>query len=316
MKCIIAGGTGFVGRVLIKRWLEKEIEITVISRSEKKVKRLFGKTVNVVSWADFRRHSHALLHDCQLVINLAGANIGDKRWSTERKRQILDSRVETTKILASACESLADHAPPLFNASAIGVYDRQEELADQLPPAVDESTNIDFATAPSFLTKVGRAWESATNSAKAHGVHVVNLRFGVVLGKKGGALAKIMRPIQFGLGGPIGTGHQPFSWIHIDDLIAAIEFLYDHQEISGPVNLVAPQCLMQKQLASAIAAQLHRPCFISTPGFIFEWIFGEMAKELLLTGVHTKPQRLLDSGFKFQYPHIDAALQAILAKKK
>lgn len=315
MHRIIAGGTGFVGQYLARKWLDEGHSVAIIGRSAPKIKKIFGDMVETIEWDDFIDDSQHLLHQAGLVVNLTGANIGEQRWSAERKQILLNSRTHYTKILAQACADLADHAPPLFNASAIGIYGLQESESAELPRAFDETCPIDFEAKPDFLAEIGRAWETKTNIAKAHGVHVINLRFGVVLGH-GGVLAKLTTPFKFGLGGPIGNGRQPFSWIHIDDLAGSIEFLLQHQHIHGPVNIVSPNAVSQKQFAKSFAKSLHRPCFMPTPGFILKFLFGQMAEELLLKGQHVFPKILLDAGFKFKHPDLDEALEAIQKSKR
>ncbi|MBB72418.1 MAG: TIGR01777 family protein [Legionellales bacterium] len=311
MQRIIAGGTGFIGRYLIKRWLDQGIRIAVISRSRERVHKQFGDTVKALSWADVDSLKHDKLNDTEVIINLTGANIGDKRWSNKRKQEILTSRLQATETLSQLCAALGDHSPPLFNASAVGTYGLQKTQPDSLPPALDETTPIDFTEWNDFVSEVGRQWEQATDYAKAHGVRVINLRFGVVLGPNGGALKKLELPFKCCIGGPIASGQQPFPWIHLDDIARAIEFLLTHKDIVGPVNFVAPQAINQKQFATALGQALHRPCHLPTPAFMLKLGFGQMAEELLLHGQHVVPSLLTQQGFQFQYPTINAALADI-----
>lgn len=307
---VIAGGSGFIGQYLTEKWLAAGHTVALIGRSSSKIKAIYGNRVTPIEWDDLEDNYQTTLHHAQIVLNLTGANIGEKRWSAKRKKEILTSRTHYTKRLSTACARLSDHAPPLFNASGVGVYGLQENQVQSLPPAFDETCLFDYQTAPDFPAQIGRQWELKTNPAKAHGVRVVNLRFGVVLGH-GGALKQMAMPFKFGLGGPIGSGTQPFTWIHVEDLARAIEFLIDKNQICGPVNLVSPDGINQKQFAQALGKALHRPSFFPTPGWLLKMIFGQMASELLLRGQHVNPKILTEAGFDFQYPTIDVALENI-----
>lgn len=301
MKRVIAGATGFIGQQLVKKWLTAGHEVIAIGRSYAKIRHCFGTQVQPIEWHELNQH---IIENAQVIVNLAGANIGAGRWTANRRQQILDSRVNTTRQLAELCARLGAQSPPLFNASAVGVYGLQTSVVDGLPPAIDETVAIDFQKAPDFLAKVGRAWESAAMPAKNAGVRVVWMRFGVVLAKHGGVLPRLTLPVRYFLGGPIGSGQQPFSWISLEDLLAAIDFLLDKSEIDGAVNLVAPSCVTQKQFVQVLAKILHRPSFFPLPAAILKLFFGQMAEELLLKGQHVYPKRLLELGFQFQYPTI------------
>ncbi len=311
MHRVIAGGTGFIGKYLTEKWLAAGHEVTIIGRSKQKIKDCYGDAVTPVEWDDLADDDQSILQHAQIVVNLCGVNIGEKSWTPQRKEEILTSRTHYTKLLSETCAKLSDHAPPLFNASAIGVYGLQESESHGLPIPYDETEPFDYQEAPDFLAKVARQWELKTNPAKAHGVRVVNLRFGIVLGANGGVLKKLITPFKFGLGGPIGNGQQPFSWIHIEDLADAIEFLIQKKYIRGPVNLVSPLGITQKQFAKALGKAIHRPSIIPTPGIVLKMVFGQMADELLLRGQHVAPKILTDAEFEFKYPTIDKALDNI-----
>lgn len=311
MKIIVAGGTGFIGQALIKKHLAANHSCVVIGRSEAKINKIFDAKVTAITWEQVPTQGLNEIKTADLIINLAGASIGEKRWTPARKDEILESRITPTRTLAELCAKLGKNSPPLFNASAVGVYGLQPSAPQGLPPAIDERQPTPFENPPDFLAEIGTAWELATKSAKEAGVRVVNMRFGVVLGKHGGVLKKLKLPFYFFIGGPIGNGKQPFSWIALIDLLRAIDFVFEHEEISGPVNFVSPNCVTQKQLAKALGKALHRPSFVTTPAFVLELVYGEMAKELLLSGQHVVPGVLQKHDFKFEYPTIDTALQKI-----
>lgn len=301
MKFIIAGGTGFIGRALTHRWLAVGHQIIIVSRSKEKIKKLFGNQVTAIEWSELNR---PMLENANAIINLAGTGIGDKRWTDKRKKEILQSRVQPTKQLAELCASIGTKSPALFNANGVGIYGSHE-----INSIFTEETPLD--TTQDFLATVGREWENALQPAVAAEVRVVKMRFGVVLAKHGGALPKMALPFYFFLGGPIGSGEQPFSWIALSDLSAAIEFLLPKSEFSGVVNLVAPEAITQKQFAKALASILKRPAWLPMPTMAVKLLFGEMGKELLLSGQNVYPKRLLEMGFNFQSPDIQTALFSI-----
>lgn len=308
---IIAGGTGFIGQNLVKNWLQQNINVTVISRSKKSIIDVFGSTVNPLTWDDLEENPLPLIHSASLIVNLSGVSIGDKRWSPTRKQEIIESRLHSTKLLSNLCAIEADRAPMLFNASAIGIYG----LSENQQQVLTEDTEIDFEHALNFLAQIAQPWESITAVAKAHGVHVINMRFGVVLGKDGGMLKKLTLPYQLGLGGIIGTGQQPISWIHIADVINIIEFLTQHSELYGGINFTSPQWVSQAEFARTFAKVLHRPCILQTPAKVLQLIYGEMANELLLSGQAVYPKRLLEAGYQFKFPDLLSALENVYDKE-
>lgn len=310
---IIAGGTGFVGQYLVNKWLPLGTKITVIGRSLQKIQNVFGNNVNAITWEDWQNNGQEIAHGAQLILNLAGTNIAATRWNDLAKAEFLNSRTETTKAICSICATLGDKSPPLLNASAVGIYGLQPIPADGgLPPALDETTPIDLAVHQDILAQIAYAWEKKTEIAKAHGVRVVNLRFGVVLGAEGGALTKLSLPFKYGLGAILGSGAQPFPWIHIADLAAAIEFLINKPSMIGPINFVAPQGIQQREFAKALGNALNRPVWLTLPAPVLTLLLGEdMANSLMLNGQHAAPGRLLSAGFEFRYPDINSALTNI-----
>lgn len=310
MSRIIAGATGLIGKHLVHHWLSTHHDITVISRYPQEAQKLFGSKVKTLSWEDLSLESFLT---AEVVVNLAGTNIGEKRWTQARKEEILQSREKTTQKIAALLAEMGPASPPLFNASAIGVYGLQPQQPNALPEAYTEDSQIDLSHAPDFLSQVARRWENAAEPAFSQGVRVVFLRFGVVLAKEAGALPKLVQPFKWLLGGPLGRGQQPFSWVALPDVIRAIDFLLSQPHVTGPFNIVAPECVSSRALAAAISHLLKRPNWLSMPPFLLEAILGkQMAQELLLEGQHVYPKRLLELGFKFAYPDILSALHAIL----
>ncbi len=314
MKRIIIGGTGFVGQHLAHHWLQQGYEVTIVGRRKSTIRMIFGEKVTAMDWQNFISKGLEECRESDVVVNLAGANIGEKPWKNLRKRQIMESRLNTTETVVRIMTLLGDEAPPLLNASAIGIYGLQETVKKGLPPALDENTKVNFNDAPDFVSKVARAWEVATHDGAERGLRVVNLRFAVILGP-GGVLKKLKVPFYFGLGGPLGSGHQAFSWVSMLDVIRAIDFILKQKDLSGPINLVSPQCLQQRDFAKALGKAMKRPSFFWTPSFSLKFFYGQMADELLLKGQHIKPTRLESLGFHFQHPDVNQALDAIFSLK-
>lgn len=300
MKILITGGTGFVGKQLSSRLIEEGYEVTILTRSLKREKGassgisyLEGDPTKKGPWQESIRN-----HD--VVINLAGASIFSK-WTEEHKKAIRESRVNTTRNIVEGISTSPERPFALFSTSAVGYYGfcGDEELTEESPPGND------------FLARIAMEWEGEALKAKDKGARVVITRFGIVLGEKGGVLGQMIPLFKKYLGGPIGSGKQWFSWIHIKDLAEAFVFLLSHPEISGPVNLCSPNPIRNKDLARALGKVLHRPSFMPAPGFMVKLILGEFGS-VILEGQRVIPKKLLENGFVFRYPDIHQALQSII----
>lgn len=289
---LIAGGTGFIGHALIYNRLKQGDNVTILGRSIAKIKTLFPNNVSAISWQELNAEK---LAQYDVVINLTGANISAGRWSANRKKTIINSRVNSTHKLASLCAELQEKSPRLLNASAIGIYGVRGSAE------YDERDLITGQPFKDFLSEVGYLWEQACKPAKLTNLSVVNMRFGVVLDPSGGMLQKLIPVFNFGLGGRVGSGQQILSWISLTDLVAAIDFLISHPKINGPINIVAPESTTQHQFAKQLAAALHRPCLLPLPAFIVKLLYGQMGDELLLNGKKILPTKLLEHGFQFQH---------------
>lgn len=247
----------------------------------------------------------AQLEGLDAVIHLAGENVGGGRWNRARKERILGSRVDGTRLLAETLASLA-HPPRVFvSASATGFYGSSGAFGlDENSPAGDD-----------FLARVCVQWEAAASPARARGIRVVHPRFGVILSPRGGALSKLLTPFSLGLGGRVGNGRQPMSWIAIDDAIGAVyQCLFDEQ-LNGPVNVVAPQKVSNAELAAALGRVLRRPAVMPLPAPVVRALFREMGESMLLGGAGVLPRRLVDRGFEFQLGDLDAALGYLLGRE-
>jgi hypothetical protein len=238
------------------------------------------------------------------VVHLAGENIASGRWNAARKARIRDSRVNGTRLLSETLAKLERKPRVLVSASAIGFYgDRGDEVLTE-----------NSAPGSSFLCDVCRQWEAATQPAKDAGIRVVNLRIGVVLTPRGGALAKMLTPFQLCVGGIVGNGKQFWSWIAIDDVVGAIHHALTHEELSGPVNAVAPDAMTNRDFTKILGKVLRRPTIAPLPAFVVKLLLGEMGQELLLASSRVVPNRLQQTGYQFRCPTLEVALRHVLGR--
>ena len=243
------------------------------------------------------------LTPCDAIVHLAGANIG-QRWSAAHRREIVDSRVRGTGLIARAAADLAVPPAVLVSASAVGYYgDRGDEWL------TEEST-----AGTDFLGQLGRRWEESAAPARAAGIRVVHPRIGVVLSAAGGALAKMLPVFRIGAGAPLGSGRQWMSWISLDDLVAVLRFAIDTPTLAGAVNAVAPAPATNREFTAALAAAVGAPAFLpSVPAFALKAAYGEMASATILASQRVRPGVLEQSGFSFSHPSLHAALRHALA---
>jgi uncharacterized protein (TIGR01777 family) len=298
VRVAVTGSSGLIGQALVRQLQARGDDvITLVRRPPRQPhERQWNPTAD--------RLAPAVLEGVEAVVHLAGAGIGDQRWTATRRREIRDSRVRSTTLLAAAM--VASERPPAVwvSGSAIGIYgDRGDtELDEASPPG------------SGFLADVCRAWEDATVPAAEAGIRVVTARTGVVLAAHGGALGRQLPLFRAGLGGPLGSGRQWVSWISLDDEVAALCYLLDHQPLVGPVNLTAPAPVTNSELTRALAAAVRRPARLRAPRAALDLALGrELVNELLLASQRVLPRRLLDSGFEFRHPVLADALAAVLA---
>ena len=302
MNILITGGTGLIGRALILALFKRDsvINIVVLSRSADKVKQLFGDSVKTITCL-----SLAEIEQQDIVINLAGEAIADKRWTKTQKETICQSRWQITEQLAQLINS-AQSPPGLFiSGSAIGIYGRQSSQP------IDEDFN-DFHQ--EFSHEICAQWETLALHAETDNTRVCLLRTGIVLDKKGGALGKMLLPFKMGLGGYMASGEQVMSWIHIDDMCSAIIHIIENESLKGAINMVSPNPSTNKVFSQTLSHTLSRPCLLNTPSFMLKLIFGEMA-ELFIYGQHVVPAKLINTGFSFQFSDLDSALVDLINKK-
>ena len=254
-----------------------------------------------ISWNPGQALAAERVDGFDVVIHLAGETIVG-RWNAAKKARIRDTRVQGTKNLVEALTQTS-HPPRVFIcASAIGYYGNRgdELLGEQSAPGKD------------FLAQVCREWETATQPATNAGIRTVNARFGVILSRDGGALPKMLPPFRMGVGGRIGNGRQWMSWVHIGDVVGAIEHALDNTSVTGPVNVVAPHPAINAEFTRTLARVLHRPAILPMPAFAVRLAFGEMGDALLLASQKVEPAKLTESGFQFRFPRLESALEDIL----
>lgn len=302
-RVVVTGGTGFVGGAVVRALLRRGDQVTVFSRRAGAVEEAFEGRARGVAWRPEQEDApEGPLAEADAVVHLAGEPAIGMRWTDEVKRRIEGSRVEGTRRLVATLRRLPGSGRVLVSASGVGYYGNREgdeTCSEAAPPGGD------------FLARVCVGWEAAAREAEAAGVRVVLLRIGVVLAAEGGALEKLVLPFRMGVGGPIGTGRQWVSFVHLDDVVGAVELAVDAPDLRGPVNVVAPNPVQQEELARAIGRRLRRPSWLRVPGLALRARFGEGA-EPLLGGQRAVPEALLRAGFAFRHPELDDALAACL----
>ncbi len=298
MHILIAGATGLLGRAVSRELRRQGHQVVALSHT-------FSGDPRVIPWEPHAgRLEVKLLESFDVAINLAGANIGEGRWSEERKRAFYDSRVKSTQLLAEALASLERPPSVLISASAVGYYGNRgdEVLTEESGPGDD------------FMGKLCAAWEAVAEPARARGIRVVHTRTGVVLTKRGGALPRMMTPFRFGVGGPLGSGRQWWSWISLDDLVGVMQFLMTAPTASGPVNVVSPQPVRNKEFAKTLGKVMRRPAIFPAPAFMLRLILGaERADEILLSSQRVNSAKLQRLGYAFKLPELEPALRNALA---
>jgi uncharacterized protein len=259
-----------------------------------------------VRWdADRSISNLSQLEQADAVVHLAGESIATGRWTSTKKDRIFMSRVNSTHTLAGALTKLKRPPRVLVCASAIGYYGSRG----------DETLTETSGAGQGFLADVCRAWEAAADAARQRGIRVVHLRFGMILSAQGGALTKILTPFRLGAGGLIGTGRQYWSWLTLDDVVRAILFAVERESLLGPVNVVSPNPVTNREFTKTLGHVLHRPTLLPMPAFAARVALGEMADELLLASTRVLPAALTAAGFQFQHPQLEGAFHAILNQK-
>jgi hypothetical protein len=290
MRIAVTGASGMLGSALVPALQQAGHQVLRIGR---------GASADV-QWSPADGTLDAgKLAGVDAFIHLAGATIGE-RWTATHRREILDSRVQGTLLLARTIASLSPRPRVLICASAVGIYGDAGNaiLAETAPTGTD------------YLSDVGRAWEASADAARDAGIRTVHLRLGVLLSRRGGALARLLPVFKLGAGGRVGSGTQWMSWLSMDDAIGIVQFALAHPSLAGAVNAVAPEPVMNAQFTAALAHVLHRPAIFPVPAAALTLVFGEMARATLLSSQRAVPLRLLEAGYVFRHPTIEPALRA------
>ncbi len=300
-KIVVAGGSGFIGEPLVRRLTSRGDEVAVLTRTPSKVRAgrpLLWNPPYEERWIED-------VAGANVVINLAGENVGGGRWTESRKKRLMESRAAATSALVAAMSQKPDNHRTFISASAIGIYgDRGDEQLDETA-----------AAGTGFLAEVTRRWEELARAAEPF-ARVVILRLGIVLAANGGALAKLLLPFRLGAGGPMGTGRQWMSWIDREDVLRMIEWSIDHEPARGIYNAAAPNPVTNREFAHVLGHTLHRPSILPTPAFALRLALGsEMADAMLLGGQRVLPNRATADGFEFTFPRLDEALRHALCVK-
>ncbi|MFF2091174.1 TIGR01777 family oxidoreductase [Paenibacillus sp. NPDC058174] len=297
MRVAIAGGTGFVGTALVKALLERQDEVWIISRTAKSPGAQAAKGLYYITWTELAEQP-SKLEGVQAIINLAGESI-NQRWTAVAKQRVLESRLHATARIARIVQELRQKPEVVINASGISAY------GSSLSETFDESSPMNTTD---FLSGVVRQWEKAANAIEVE--RLVKLRVGVVLNSKGGAFPLMALPYKLYGGGPIGSGKQWLSWIHLEDMIRLILFCLDNREVQGPVNGSAPAPVTNEDFGRALGKAFHRPHWFPIPAFLMKTVLGEMSS-LLLDGQRALPRKALELGFQFRYPDVDSAMKEL-----
>ena len=300
MKILVSGSSGLIGTATT----------TALKSDGHNVVRLIrpGKAANPddVKWDPMRATVDVPgLEGVDAVIHLSGAGIADGRWTEERKQLLRSSRIDTTRVLVDSLSRLKQKPKVLIVASAIGYYgSRGDEIL------TESSTN-----GTDFLALVCRDWEAEASRAAATGVRTILLRTGIVLSGKGGALPKMLTPFKLGVGGRLGSGQQWMSWIAIEDVVGIIRYAIANEQVSGPVNVVAPNPVRNEEFTRLLAGMLHRPAIFPAPAFVLRLAMGEMADAVMLSSDRVKPERMLSAGYKFRFEILEPALRAAVLSR-
>ncbi len=304
MKIVVSGGTGFIGKTLLKKLVEAGHQVVLLARNPDAVKQLASASMilepwdgrSVGRWAD-------RMENIDAVINLSGEPVVGKRWNEEQKTRILKSRIDATRALTSAMAQCRKRPSVFVNASAVGYY------GDVPSGEVTESS----PKGKGFLGDTCDEWEQTARSAEAWGIRVVLLRIGIVLEKDGGALQKMIPPFTFFAGGPLGSGRQWLPWVHRDDVVGMILFALENSSVRGPVNATAPNPVTMKEFCATLGKVMRRPSWAPVPAFLLRLLLGEMS-EVLLSGQRVIPKKLKEAGYTFRYSLLEEALAAIFKK--
>lgn len=298
MKILISGASGFVGSALRSFFQSQNHEVFCLVRRP-------PVGAQEIFWNPAAQELElARLENLEGVVHLAGENIASGRWTSRKKMQILQSRVQGTTFLSQCLAKLQSPPQTLVTASAMGYYGhRGDETLDETSQA-----------GTGFLADVTQQWEAATHPAQQAGIRVSHLRLGMVLGRQGGVLPRILFPFQVGMGGVLGSGQQYLSWITLEDVVGTMDHLLKHASLQGAINVATPHPVTNLEFTKTLGRVLHRPTFLKMPALGLRLLFGEMGQELLLASIRMEPKRLLESGYSFRHNLLEEALEHLIQK--
>lgn len=302
MKIAITGATGLIGKKLVQKLIDRDDEVLVLTRSANSAKNTFPHSVSFVEWNTNSKSWYSKLAGVDAVIHLAGENVMGSRWSESHKKKVLDSRINGTKSIVDAISSLIEKPKTFISASAIGIYGDREA-----------PVNENSESANDFLANVVKSWEYETSKVDVFGIRRVNVRVGIVLDEKEGALAPMIKQFKYFLGGPIGSGKQWFPWIHVDDIVGIFLFALDNQTVNGVINGTSPIPVRMKEFAITLGKVMNRPALFTVPEFVLRVVLGEGAGAVL-GGANVRSEKISKLGYKFQFENLEAALKNILGK--
>jgi uncharacterized protein (TIGR01777 family) len=316
-RIFVTGGTGFIGRALVASLIERGDTPIVVTRNAARARARLGEGVEIVEGdPTFAGPWQEKLAGTDAVVNLAGQPIADKRWSAHYKQILHDSRVDTTRFVVEGIGALdpKDRPAVLVSASGVDYYGADEDAVvlddeDDQEAAAAASVDESAPRGESFMARLCRDWEREAREARRYDVRVVRLRTGIVLATEG-PLRRMAAPFKWFVGGRLGNGRQWVSWIHLDDVLGAIEHCIATEDLAGPVNVVAPNPVRNRAFSRALGKALGRPSFIPAPAFAIKLLVGEFAGAIL-SGRRAVPKALLDSGYQFQHPDLEGALAAV-----
>lgn len=301
MKIVITGGTGLIGRALTRYWIKEKHEMTILTRKVGDNDKL-GSYIKFSEWnPKLKKIDPEVINGADAVINLAGASIGENRWSESYKKLILNSRIEGTRCLVETFKTVSVKPKLFISSSAVGYYgtSANETFTEGSPSGND------------FLANVCHEWEATAQEAEKIGIRTVLIRTGLVLSHQGGALEKMLPVFRMGLGGPLASGRQWMSWIHIWDIVQLFDFILTHGEVHGAINACTPNPVSNLEFSRALARTLNRPCLMKVPAWVLNLALGEMST-LLVEGQKVLPVQAQNLGFQFSFSEIDSAFSNLL----
>lgn len=298
MKFLVTGATGFVGQRVVKQLTDGGDQVVVLTRNIAKGALYFGNKCQYFLWSDTSTLPPKEAFDgVDVIINLMGEGIADKRWDEKQKKKIYDSRIVATNNLIEVIKDLPKKPQALISASAVGIYGNRG----------DEEISEGSSTADDFLARICKDWEQSAYKAKDFGLRTAIIRIGVVIGKNGGALKKMLPIFKLGAGGPVGSGKQFMSWIHVDDIASMFVRAGKDTSFEGVFNGTAPYPATSKDFAKELGKVLHRPAFAPAPSIALKLVFGEMS-QVLLDGQKVLPVKFKEKKFNYKYPTLEMAL--------